>query len=286
MSESKTSYYRIDWADFREFLKAAIFERKTPGMTRPANVRQTLDHMRGNDWAGFSEGQLKRWISEGFETESIHGLSDMIPPIREKRRIVWNEDGDEYHHDMMLSGDDNFMSEWTKRESIPGVAIEAGIMFSGSVSARTVAAYSTWLCKLAFSLESAGIDTEITLDFPSWNLRERGVRTLFHNVVRVKKENEQSDFLSWSPMLSPAALRAFGFTLGYLHADRDNFDCSRSFGRGVPERAEWKVEYDETRRVFVVENQYMSGYGSDGRFPEEKMTNQFRKELLKAQGKS
>ena len=236
MSEVLSSYFRIDWNDFRDFLKSAILNRETPGMNRASNRRQTLAHLEGSSWAGFTQNQLKDWIQNGFKSDSIQGLEDLSPPIREKRKLRFSDEGDELNIDLVLSGSDNYYSTWSKRESIPGVSIEAGIMFSGSVDARTVAQYSSWLCGLAYSLESAGVDTEITLDFPSWQLDEKRPKRLFHNVVRVKKQNETTDFFSWSPMLSPAALRGFGFTLGYLHADRDNFDCSGSFGRGVPER--------------------------------------------------
>ena len=281
-------YFTIDWADFKAKLRAVIVEKK-PADFLKINRDSFQKHARkSGDWSGVTLGQMERWLTEGYKTDSIHGLSEFVPPIREKRKLRFAEEGDEFHFDIAASGGENYMSEWTKRESIPGVAIEAGIMFAGSVSARVVGAYNSWLCKIAYSLESAGIDCQITLDFPSWNLgndrthRRAGSGKLYHNVVRVKRENEASDFLSWSAMLSPAALRNFGFCLGDLHCESRNEETSWSFGRGVPERSSWRCDYDSDRRVIVIQNRYMDS----SEFPNSEMTAQFRRCLKEMQGKT
>lgn len=285
---AKALFHTVEWSDFKSYLRDAIFDGKAPeGMK--INSNSFIEHARSSgSWRGYSSGQLQRWITEGYKTEAIHGLGEFIPPVRDKRKLIFGEEGDEFHFDIAASGDDNYMSFFTKQESIPGVAIEAGIMFSAGVSAETVNAYNTWLCKCAYSLEASGIDTQITLDFPSWNLSEGGGRrvsagtgTLFHNIVKVKKENEASDFLSWSPMLSPAALRNFGFALGDLHCEALGERITGSFGRGVPERHSWRVNYNAERRTIEVVNAY-SAYGS---FPEVDMTRQFREALKTMQGK-
>lgn len=281
---SDVKYFTIDWADFKQKLLSGLSGQSDLKVNR----QKFLSRFAGGSWEGFTRGQLERWLREGFQTEAIHGLTEFVPPIREKRKYVFNEDGDEFHYDLAASGDDKYMSSFTKRESIPGVAIEAGIMFSSSTSAETVNAYSVWLCKIAWSLESAGIDTQITLDFPSWNMNEgnwrnAGEGTLFHNIVRVKKENEATDFLSWSAMLSPASLRSIGFALGDLHMDSLGLKTNSGWGRGMPDRVQWKCRYDSDRRVIVIENRYIGGYGS--LFPEEDMSRQFRECLKEMQGK-
>ena len=288
MSESNHLYFTVDWADFKAQLKAVIVEGKSASEFLKVNARSFEEHAKhAGSFTGVSLGQMQRWLTEGYQTESIHGLSEFTPPIRDKRKLRYAEEGDEFHLDLAYSGVDNYMSEWTKRETIPGVAIEAGIMFAGMVDSKTVAEYETWICKVAYSLESAGIDCQITLDFPSWNLsgsryNRAGSGKLYHNIVRVKKENEASDFLSWSAMLSPAALRNFGFALGDLHCDSRGERISSTFGRGVPERRNWKCRYDSDRRVIVIENAYNRG----GNFPADDMTRQFRDCLREMQGKA
>jgi hypothetical protein len=281
-------YFTIDWADFKEILKRALIDDKAPEFQVSGNRSRFMEWVRrSGSFTGVSLGQMQRWITEGFRTDSIKGLSEFTPPIRDKRKLIFGEEGDEFHFDISAGGDENYMSHFTRKEQIPGVSISAGIMFAGMVDAETVAAYNTWICKVAYSLESAGIDLEITLDFPSWNLRESGTRisagqgTLWHNLVRVKKENEASDFLSWSAMMSPAALRNFGFALGTLHCDSKGVQVSHSFGRGVPERHSWNCRYNHERRTIEIVNAYMDS----GKFPEERMTKEFRECLKKMQGK-
>ena len=296
VAKKSESYFTIDWFDFKERM-LRYYRNGDTSSWLTINRNSAARHMDGGTWNGFTKNQAKRWLEDGFHAETIAGLSDMVPPIRDKRKLIFGEEGDEFHYDLLQSGDDNYMSHFSKRETIPGIAIEAGIMFASGVSERTVGAYAVWICRIAHSLESAGVDCQITLDFPSWNMmsqtakhlkagKRSGEGTLYHNVVRVKKENEASDFLSWSAMLSPAALRGFGFTLGDLHADYLGVPISGTFGRGVPERFEWKVKYDADRRTIVVENQYMSSGWGDIDFPETKMTDQFRAALREMQGKN
>jgi len=280
-------FFTIDWAEFKSHLKTVIVDKSRANFLKINRASFEKHATHSGSWSGVSLGQLERWLTQGYQTESIHGLSEFVPPIREKRKLRFTEEGDEFHFDLAASGVDNYMSEWTKREAIPGVAIEAGIMFSGSVDSVVVGAYNTWICKIAYSLESAGIDCQITLDFPSWNLggrgssRSAGSGKLYHNIVRVKRENEASDFLSWSAMLSPAALRNFGFCLGDLHCESRKEEISWSFGRGVPERRSWKCEYDADRRVIRIQNAYMDSRS----FPADDMTRQFRDCLREMQGK-
>jgi hypothetical protein len=280
-------FFQIDWADFKQQLKTVAIDGKSADWISTLN-RQSFEHdvTRSGSFSGTTLGQIQRWLSEGYQTEVIRGLTEFVPPIREKRKLRFNEEGDEFHFDIAASGGDSYMSEWTKREVIPGVALECAIMFSASTNAEIVAQYQSWICKIAYSLESSGIDCQITLDFPSWNQaderyrKESGTGRLFHNIVRVKKENEASDFLSWSAMLSPAALRNFGFALMDAHCDSIGERISGSKGRGVPEK-QWGCRYNAERRVIQISNQYMHPYD----FPSDEMTRQFRDCLKEMQGK-
>jgi hypothetical protein len=270
-------FFTLDWADFKEMLKDAAFNNHISALKNRANVSYATEQFDRAGFSGASRDQIKRWLTEGYKAEAIQGLAEFIPPIREKRRLRFNEESGDLLLDVAWSGGDNYFSEWEKRETIPGVAIEASIMFSAGVPAKTVADYNVWICRTAYSLETAGVDCEITLDFPSASLFREEPSVMHHNIVRLKKENEASDFLSWSPMLSPAALRVFGFSLGAIHADAAGMGITSSFGHGVRDNVSWNVEYDAQRRVIQIKNQY-SGYGD---FPAESMTNKFRAVLGK-----
>ena len=282
-------FFTIDWSELKPTLLAAI-DGKTELKLNRSNILSHVQVDHGySSWSGFTRAQSEKWLREGYVTEAISGLTEFVPPIREKRKFVFGEEGDEFHFDLAASGNDNYMSHFTKREAIPGVAIEASIMFSASTNAEIVNAYNVWLCKIAYSLDGAGIDCQITLDFPSWNMNRNtrrisaGEGTLYHNIVRVKKENEASDFLSWSAMLSPAALRSYGFAVGDLHMESLGLVTDGSWGRGIPDRVAWKCWYDAERRVIRIENVYSGHYGQS--FPADDMTRQFRDCLKEMQGK-
>ncbi len=291
MTKANEHYFQIDWFDYKSILKKTVLEGNAPTLNNSRTTASFREHVTSaGGWKGYTTGQLQRWISEGYQPpEMVGGLQNLIPPLREKSRTIWSEDGDEFHVDLAMSGVDNFMSSQSKREVIPGVKIEAGIMFASMVSHEIVNAYTVWLCKVLYSLEMSGIDTQLTLDFPSWesvndvSRKRAGTSgaTLYHTLVRVKKENEISDFKSWSPMVSPASLRCFGFGAICLHANEIDGTPSGTMGRGVPERSQWNLVWNPERRVLVVENAY-----SARSFPESQMTADLKSALHKISGKS
>ena len=277
-SDTNSEYFTMDWMEFKAILKSVVFD----GTELKLNTTHNADYITRKltatgSWEGFTPNQVKEWLKDGYQPDALKGLGDNVKPIREKRKFRFVEEGDEFHYDLAYAGEDRYMSEMTPREKIPGAAIEAGIMFSSATDAKVISAYSVWLCKMAYSLESAGVDCQITLDFPSKGMVS-GSRTdskIWHNIVRVKREMDLSDFLSWSAMLSPAALRSFGFCLGTLHADSKNQRVAYNFGYGMLGiRNDWKVAWDSKRRVIVVENPYHGG--ATHSFPEERMTAQFK----------
>jgi hypothetical protein len=142
------------------------------------------------------------------------------------------------------------------------------------INAETVNAYNTWLCQVAYSLETAGIDTEINVAYTCNGLFNETNRGLSRTVIRVKKENEATDFTAWSAMLSPAAFRGIMFAATAVHANAKGFTCSSGLGRGTSRS--WKVWYDENSAKLKVQCDF------DGRsFPREEMDRQFR-DALKA----
>lgn len=268
--------WTIDWQDLKEICRR-VLEGDIPNV-RSGNQRILTKCLHGADdsFNGFTAPELLRWMAVGFPTAAIQGLSEFTPPIRDKRRMIFSEEGDEFHVDLALAGEENFMSRFTKRQVIPGVSLDCMITFSAYIPAHVVNAYNTWICRTVYSLESAGIDCEVTLTNPVRRAMP-GVdpNTVQLTKVRVKKQNEISDFVSISPMLSPAALRGFLFAAKALHAESRGVTVSS--GLGAPASKEWSVKYDkETRRIVVSCN------GAAKSFPEEEMTNQFRQALKDA----
>lgn len=270
------SYFTIDYRELREVISGFLSDKSHPSVKRSQNRELIGRHTFGigtrSRFHGYSTEQLKRWIAQGYKTDLMSGLS--VSPVREKRHYQYVEDGEEIFVDRALSGEDSYMGEWTKRQTIPGVAIEAEVMFAAMVKSEIVNAYNVWICKAVQSLEMSGIDCQLTIKFSSEGaFLERGTKNV-HSIVRVKKENEQADFHSFSPMLSPATLRTFGFTAICLHAESAGQSANYGLGTGrynVTPRPDWGVKFDTERRVIMFDCPYMPRD-----FPEGKMTAEFR----------
>jgi hypothetical protein len=272
----KSNRWVVDWADLKEVGLTALNspDNLSKYVNRAGNRNVILKYAAVSDpnWTGYTKGQFERWLAHGYETSAIHGLSEFIPPIRDKRKFVFAEEGDEFHFDIAASGGDNFMSHFTTREQIPGLSLDIGIGFRAGVSAEILNAYLIWICRVAFSIESAGIDLEITLRNNSENVFRQTYGARYSTVIRVKKENEVSDFLSWSAMLSPAGFRGLVFFAKALHADSRGYDVSTGMGSSIG--SPWKVEFnpEDRRMVFDCPHKPYS-------FPEADMQSQLLAQL-------
>lgn len=273
---SKEGYWRIDWADLRKFCQTVWKSGRIPAGFRNANERLLKRMLLDTDeyWQGHSRGQAERWLTEGYRTDALKGIQDFNPPIREKRRLQFDEDGDEFHLDLAISGDEKYMSQWSKREVIAGVKVTLEPWFSASCNAEVVNAFNAWTNKLIYALEAAGVDAEISYVF-----RGTSAHRPHYTEIRLKKENEISDFLGISPMLSPAAFRMLGHTALYLQAEAEKHDgdSGGSYGGGS---SDWGVSVSEDGRgITVVTPRH------DTRFPEDAMTGKLRLALKEIMSK-
>lgn len=274
--DSNGHRWMISWRELKEIARRVMDNDMSDFPRNPAAKEQAhraIHLQRGTSWHGYTVGQLSRWLSDGYESETIQSLQDFTPPLREKRRYIFDEEGDEIHLDLAWSGADNFHSQWTKRETIPGVSIEVATCFSFGASAQPINDYNRWVCKVVYSLETSGVDCEINTVCQDRNLFNDGeIRT---TVVRLKSENEATDFLSFSAMLGPPAFRSFMFLAHSVWAEEEMGKIDQGQG-SVSGHDEWGVEYDSEHRVIRLTAPY-----HPSKFPEEDMTRQLR-EVLKS----
>jgi hypothetical protein len=258
--------FSIDWADLKEFCQSVWKQNNPPSNFIAANkskLTELLINVR-ESWTGYSRGQAERWTTEGYPVESLKGMHEFMPPIREKRRLQFVEDGDEFHLDLAQSGYDNYMSSWTKREVIPGVRVTVFCSLYAGVSAKVTNDFNRWVCQMIYSLETVGVDAEVNFSVDGTDGPARGIP--FVTTVRVKKEGEATDFLSFSPMLSPAGFRLFSFAAITLHAQANGHAIPSGIGKPAT-RNKWTVEVNKEDATLEIKTPWNAS-----EFPAEQMT--------------
>jgi hypothetical protein len=267
-------HFSIDWEDLKSHVVNSIDRKGEPAWSNSRNS-STWAHVTQEEetaFRGYSLTQAKQWAVGGYSSEALDGISDFAPPIREKRRFIYSEEGDEIDLSAAWAGEDNFMTEWTKREVIPGVAIEFFINLYAGVSASVVNAYIHWIAQAIFAIELAGVDPEISMGVHSqwrWSSKHRGGFTK----IRIKREGEIVDSSYWSAMVSPAAFRTFGFAAIVLAAD--SVGSYADGGIDAPNQtSQWGVKYDSESATILVQSPW-----SASEFPEAKMTQELREAI-------
>lgn len=259
----------VEWPELREAISEAFAGDFGRWKNAPSVARRIVQSDRVN-FTGYSLAQARDWLENGYADDELSGLEDFAPPIREKRRFVYGEEGDEIDLSAAWSGEDNFMTHWTKRDVIPGIALEFRFGFVSSTPAAVVNGYQHWIARATEAIQSAGIDPEISIVFIGKSTWDHVYR---EDVVRVKKQNETVDLHSWSSMLSPAVYRTFGFLAKTLHAEARNARISDGIGKGHDGQS-WKVFYDAESGTIRTEIPW-----SPLRFDEDEMTEQLRKAI-------
>jgi hypothetical protein len=272
-------HFNIDWSELREHVVASIDRKATPAFQNSRNL-QTWEHVTQEEsttFRGYSLTQAKNWAVNGYSSDALAGISDFAPPIREKRRFVYSEEGDEIDLSAAWAGEDNFMTQWTKREVIPGVAIEFFVNLYAGVSAAVVNEYIHWIAQAIFAIEAAGVDPEISMGVHSqwrWSRKPTGFTK-----IRVKREGETVDSAFWSAMVSPAAFRTFGFAAIILAADSGGWYADE--GIDAPNQTDtWGVKFDSESATIMV----MSPWDARS-FPEATMTEELRMAIEELKGK-
>jgi hypothetical protein len=273
--------YTVEWETLRD-VTLRLCKGDGSDFSRPSNRRYALETIKGDrsydQWRGYTVNQLNEWLTSGYQNPAIHNLDDFAPPIREKRQYIVTEDGEEMLIDLVLSGADEYYGDFTKQDVIPGLAVDAEVGMVVSNDSRVLIDYFKWLNRTLYALDSVGIDCEVTLKYECRSLfRQSGRPTT--TVVAVKRENEKTDFLSWSPMISPASFRSLIFVANLINAEARDWDVER--GQGTRGGGQWSVDYVPETSTLRIDCEWSSRV-----FPEEKMQAMFDKCLLQVKGKS
>jgi hypothetical protein len=258
------SYYpdfTIDWFELRPLIKDAVTPgNRLSGWKNAANRNRFRKDLSPaySSFAGFNRGDLELWIKDGYKTSAIAGLSAPTP-MREKRRSIFVEDGDEIVLERAWQGEDTFMTRSVNRDVIPGVRLNIELDASAG-SSGMLFHYQRWIAQTIYSLETSGVDCEVNIYTLSRGLFT-GQSGTCRQMVRVKKSGEISDFAGFSTMFSPAAFRGIMFSTFALHADRQNLSL-RGYGSGVT--TEWGVKYSSELKEINVACNWMASEFPEG----------------------
>jgi hypothetical protein len=271
----KIDVFNIDWSELKESMLKMTNREFPPFRSHNTALMNGWLNSPNKSWTGFNSSDVKRWLQRGYQLDGLN-FEDPPIPIRDKRRLIFNEDGEEFHLDRAYSGEDSVFSEWTKREVIPGLAIEAEIGLSAATNKRVMTAYFQFLCRAVYALEQAGVDLQVTLNLTCMDLLGRDTGQIYSTKIRVKRENEAADFSSWSAMFSPAAMRAYGFCAQVHHAESAGVNCPSYMGiYRVPFLKEWAIDWDsENARIHIRAVQHDAQ-----EFPADYMETQLRDAL-------
>lgn len=271
-----------DFAQVREAYLSVIQNGADAILKRRNNV-QVLDGLirgwnKDRSFYGCTTEEMKTWLDSGYRVGGLDGVTPSLTPDRKRRRLRFQDEG-ELQLDLAMSGFDYPFLEWEKRERKPGMRVEVGITFNAYTSSEMLSAYQTWIARALYTLEEHGIDTEIVLKMRASDSMPRKPSVMHETFVRVKKENELTDFTSWSAAFSPGGKRHLGFLTQVMSIDQLGQDISSGLGSAAGGRA-FQVRWDaDTRTLHIVENSKETRT-----FPEAAMTEQLQEALRQAQG--
>jgi len=238
-----------------------------------ANVHErNLDSWKGDpSWIGCTIQDMRDFIANGYKVAGIEDLHPDLVPVRNRRRLKFDEDG-ELQIDLVASGFDYPFLQWEQREKKPGMVVNVAVDFNANVSAQVIREYQTWVARMLTALENEGYDVEVNVKI--------GLRDCWQGsgeneiLIRVKRENEAVDFSRWSAMFSPGGFRMLGFTAIVMAGDREKKPVSTGLGSATSRK--WGVSFDTETRTLNVDCE-------DSRdFPSARMTDDLKAALAKA----
>lgn len=201
-----------------------------------------------DEFYGATSKAMEEWLKSGYKVESLI-LDPPIIPLRKRRRLNFRDEG-ELQLDLMWSGHDYPFLDWTKRDIMPGMRVDISLGFASIVNPEVIADFNRWVLRALVALESAGVDLEIWVNSVTRGLFARGDETVKVS-IQVKKEGEQSDYLMWSPLMSPGGYRHLYFLADVLAADRFKRVVNEDLGYAVSD-GELSVKYNSDTQTIKI----------------------------------
>ena len=260
----------LDYADVKQKFLDTVSGRINGLNSRRWGTLVSREWKSQSDWVGCTIDDMRSWLSRGFQVEGLRNVSADVNPNRKARKLKYSEEG-EMQIDLMLSGFDYPFLEWDRREKKPGMRINIGLNYNASTDIGPMIEYQKWVAQALYSIESQGIDAEVNLKISVRDLYIGGPKKQ-EILIRVKKENEASDFTNWSAMFSPGGFRQLGFTALIMTADAGGWTVTDYLG-GTDDSKSTKFDASWNEESQTLDIKLNS---SAREFPAEEMTTKLR----------
>jgi hypothetical protein len=280
-SEDGIPRYNVDFSELKsDYMKAVNGDTSPTNSYRVANrdrlAKLVENWTKKGTFYGATSEQMLEWLSKGFSVEMLENIESLVQ-LKPRRRIRQWEEGDELLVDLALAGEEAPFIQWEKRESKPGLSVVMDCTFNATVDAKIIAEYGRWVARALYTLEAMGFDTSVSYRMITDGSVITGPMANKKTCaeIRVKKENEASDFASFSSLFSPGGFRHIGFLTVVKMAQYFKGNVATGLGRAMP-HGDWAVKWDAENRVMRFHHP-----GSPTHFPSSLMTEMFSGKLDK-----
>lgn len=256
-----TDVITLSWGDMKQvFLESWRNGRVEPYFKRSGNanhMRQIIQRAqttsRSSKWTGGQNAtETIEYVVNGYSLPGFEINDSDLHPLRERRQIIMSDTEGEYHHDLFISGQDEYYSQMQFADKQLAVDIEATVTFAARDSSQAITAYKEWLLGALADLEVTGVDYGLDMVYHTvgsygYNRRDTNKTRNSKVLIAVKNINEASDSRDWGVLLSPGGFRHVGFTALIYGADQVNRTASATLGSPKASheyycRYDWKTD--------------------------------------------
>lgn len=279
----------IDWSDVKQAFMDVVAESKPyPGLPSQPMARRMAGYARNpyldDAWEGGKPSQTLEWLRNGYYAPEFAHSAEYVQ-IAMKRKPNWNDEDGDVDSSRLLGGYDEFFLATEQRESKPGLRVLFEFAFACGVQQKVIQEYGAWVAGLLGALEASGYDLTVDAWIPLDDLyvNDRGTRS--NVLMRVKRENEVSDFTEWSALFGPTGYRQLGFLAKARGGDKIGKPTNGSFGTTLSGR-NWGLEYDKESSTVKITVAQRGGYGyrEGSTFPHQDLTEKAIKAGLLPEG--
>lgn len=204
-------------------------------------------------WEGGSHGTTCDNLRHGFRAPEFEHSAAYVP-LAPKKRPSWSDEPDgDLEMSRLYGGYDDYFLVPADVEKKPGIRVLIEFAFACGVNNSVIEQYGAWVAGFLGALEQTGYDLEVDMWIPLDGLfidsEEQGTRD--NVLVRVKRQNEVSDFTEWSALFAPTGYRHLGFCAKMVAGDKIGKKCSSGLGMTLGGQT-WDLDYDPENSILRV----------------------------------